>query len=181
MKNFLNILKGLYKFIKIILTIIIILIVCIILIQKVFNNKISIGGYRIFTIVSPSMEPEYKVYDIIFSKTTETKNLKIGDDIVYLGEKGDFSNKIITHRIIDITNENNNYTITTQGIANTAPDPEIKEKQIYGKVIFRSKILSFLSKILNSTIGFYCLILIPTSLLIIAEIFDKDKTDNVEE
>ena len=51
MKKFLNILKSLYKFFKIILTIIIILIVCVILIQKVFNNKISIGGYRIFTVI----------------------------------------------------------------------------------------------------------------------------------
>lgn len=181
MKKFLNILKGLYKFFKIILTIIIILIVCVILIQKVFNNKISIGGYRIFTVVSPSMEPDYKVYDIIVSKKTETSNLKIGDDIVYLGKKGDFNNKIITHRIIDILNDENSYTITTQGIANTAPDPEINETQVYGKVILRSKILSFLSRILNSTIGFYCLILIPTSLLIIAEIFDKDKEKDVEE
>lgn len=181
MKKFLNVLKYLYKFLKIILTIVIILIVCVILIQKVFNNKISIGGYRIFTVVSPSMEPDYKVYDIIISKETEPNNLKVGDDVVYLGEKSDFNNKIITHRIIEISKENNSYKIITQGIANTAPDPEIDETQIYGKVILRSKILSFLSKIVNSTIGFYCLILIPTSLLIIAEIFDKDKDDNVKE
>ena len=137
MKNFFNILKFLYKFFKIILTIVVILIVCIILIQRVFNNKISIAGYRMFTVISPSMEPDYKVFDIIISKTIETDNLKIGDDIVYLGEIGEFNNKIITHRIIDISKENNSYKITTQGIANTAPDPEINGKQVYGKVIFR--------------------------------------------
>ena len=181
MNTFLKFLKYLYKILKVLIYIVLILIIFIILIQRIFNNKISVGGYRIFTVVTPSMEPEYKVYDVIISKSEKPQNLKIGDDIVYLGNSGDFNNKIITHRIIDIVNEQNTYTITTQGIANSAPDPEITNSQVYGKVIYKSTILSFLSKILNNSVGFYFLILVPLAFLIMAEIFDRIKEKNEEE
>lgn len=180
MDKFKKFLSFLLKFIKIIIYIILVLIVFVILTQKIFNNKISVAGYRIFTIVTQSMEPEYKVYDVIISKNEDPKNLKIGDDIVYLGEKGDFNNKIITHRIIDIKPVDNSYTITTQGIANSGIDPEITDSQVYGKVIFKSEILSFFSRILNSSVGFYFLILVPLAFLIMAEIFDKVKEKNSE-
>jgi len=180
MKRNTNILKNIYNIIKTILTIITILIMCLILIQRLFNNKISIAGYRMFTVISPSMEPEYKIFDIIISKKQDPNKLEIGDDIVYLGNKDEYNNKIITHRIIEKKEENNSYIFTTQGIANNIADPEIKDSQIYGKVIYKSEILSFLSRILNNKYGFYFLILVPTAFLIVSEIFEKGKKDEKE-
>lgn len=173
----LKILKGAFKVLKALLTLLIILIVSIILLQRVFNNKVSIGGYRIFTIITESMVPVYNVFDVIISKDIDVENIKIGDDIVYLGSEGSFADKIITHRVIEIENTNNTYNFTTQGIANTGIDPTINESQIYGVVVKKSIILSFISKLVNNSFGFYFLILIPLAFLIVSEIIDKVKKD----
>ena len=173
----LKILKGTFKILKVLLTLLIVLIVSIILLQRVFNNKVSIGGYRIFTIITESMVPVYNVFDVIISKNIDAENIKVGDDVVYLGSEGSFADKIITHRVIEIENENNTYNFTTQGIANTGIDPVINESQIYGVVVKKSVILSFISKLVNNSFGFYFLILIPLAILIVSEIVDKVKKD----
>lgn len=177
MKIALKILKGIFKVFKILLTLLIILIVSIILLQRVFNNKVSIGGYRIFTIITESMVPAYNVFDVIIAKSVDAENIKVGDDVVYLGNEGSFADKIITHRVIEIEKENNTYNFTTQGIANTGIDPVINESQIYGVVAKKSTILSFISKLVNNSFGFYFLILIPLAILIVSEIVDRVKKD----
>lgn len=177
-------LNILYKIIKALIALAIILIVFIIVVQRIFNNNISIGGYRIFTIVTESMVPEYNVYDIIISKEIDANKIKVGDDVVYLGKVDTFSGKIITHRVIDIDNSSSPIKYTTQGIANSIADPEIDETQIYGIVLGKSKVLSLISKAVNNPIGFYLLILIPTALLIFSEIIgfinDKKEKNNCE-
>lgn len=166
-------LKFLLLIFRIIITIIILLIVSIILMQKVFDNKISVGGYRIFTIISESMVPEYEVFDVIVSKDIEPNTLKIDDDIVYLGEVDDFKDKIITHRIINIDKENQK--ITTKGIANVTEDPEISYDRVYGKVAFKSKLLSLISKLVNNPHGFYFIIIVPAALLLVSEFIEFRK------
>ena len=44
------------------------------------NNEVpSIFGMSIVTIVSDSMEPDYKVGDVMVIKKADTNNLKVGD------------------------------------------------------------------------------------------------------
>lgn len=174
-----KLLKFLFKAIKVIVTLLIILVVALIVIQRVFNNKVSVGGYRIFTIITESMVPEYKVNDVIISKEIDASEIKIGDDVVYLGKEDTFKDKIITHRVIEIDDSESIRKFTTQGIANTGVDPEIDETQIYGVVIGKSVILSTISKLVNNSIGFYFLILVPAVFLIFLEIIDfiKDKKE----
>ena len=182
MKNLKNhkIIKWTLLLFRIIIITIIAFIVGIIVIQRVFNNNISIGGYRIFTIITESMVPKYKVHDVVISKTTEANKIKIGDDLVYLGKEGDFNGKIITHQVIGIE-ENNGYIFRTKGIANTGEDPLVKEDQVYGIVVKKSVILSTISKAVNNPFGFYFLILIPLAILIVLEIIDRVKEKEIEE
>lgn len=168
-------LKYLLKTIKTIGILFILLIIGTIIIQRIFNNNISIFGYRIFTVATGSMEPEYKVLDILFVKETDITTLKVGDDIVYMGKIGNFDGKIITHRIINIEKEEDKLVFYTQGIANSVEDPKVYSDQIYGKVIYKGIILSFMNKIINNPIGFFVLIVIPISVLIFLEIVDRTK------
>ena len=60
----------------------------IILVQKIPSSKnISVFGIRIYNVATGSMEPVYKVGDIIFIKKTEGKDIKIGDDVTFDTEK----------------------------------------------------------------------------------------------
>lgn len=167
--------KFLIGFIKVIVWAFAIIIVSIIAIQRLFNNNVSFGSYRMFTVATGSMVPKYEVYDVIFSKTVPTNTIKAGDDLVYIGAKNDYKDKIITHRVIGVSKSGGKYTFQTKGIANTEADPLVDESQIYGIVIYKSGLLSFLSHILNNSFGLYFLIFVPLAFLIFLEILDKIK------
>lgn len=170
-----QILKYLWKTIKIIVTVFILIIIGIIITQRIFNNNVSVLGYRIFTVATGSMEPEYKVMDILFVKESKESQIKVGDDVVYLGKGGTFDGKVITHRVIEIEKENDIVSFHTKGIANDIEDPIVYYDQIYGKVIYKGVVLSFVNKIINNPIGFYLLIVIPVAILITLEIIDRKK------
>ena len=91
----------------ILLFIIVVLMLVAVLLQRTTNNSVSIGGYRMFAVATGSMIPVYNVGDVLISKEINAKSLKVGDDIVYEGEKVSFKNKFVTHRIISI--EENEY------------------------------------------------------------------------
>lgn len=153
------------------LVVLVLLILLVVLLQRVTHNSASIGGIRIFNIVTESMVPEYKVGDILISKSIDPSKIEIGDDVVYMGEVGSFQGKIITHRVIDIEKDGDNYKFHTKGIANEYEDPAVvSEDQIYGTIIYKTHILSFISKIINNLYGFYFLIFIPLAVLIIVKI-----------
>lgn len=148
---------------------ILILIICVL--QRVSNNKISFCGYRIFRVISQSMVPKYDIGDVLLIKKTSTEKIKVGDDIVYLGKVGNLNNKFITHQVIQIKkNSNNEVEIITKGIANLTEDPMINENQVYGVVVGKLNILSFITRKTMSISGFLVMIVIPMVILIICNI-----------
>lgn len=172
------------------LVVFIVLILLVVILQRVTKNNASIGGIRIFNIVTESMVPEYKVGDILISKSTSLDKIKVGDDIVYLGNKDTFTGKVVTHRVIDIEkNEDGTYLFHTKGIANTAEDPVVSGSQVYGVIIYKTVILSFISKIINNLYGFYFLIFTPLTILIVVKIikiyqerkYDEESEDEEED
>ena len=171
-----------------ILVVIVLLILLVVLLQRFTHNNASIGGIRIFNIVTESMVPEYKVGDILISKSIDPSKIEIGDDVVYMGEVGSFQGKIITHRVIDIEKDGDSDKFHTKGIANEYEDPAVvTADQIYGTIIYKTHILSFISKIINNLYGFYFLIFIPLAVLIIVKIvkihrekYEEDDDDEYE-
>ena len=174
--------KFLLKLVKGIIWVFVILIMVVILIQRIFNNEVSIGSFRMFTVVTGSMVPVYNVNDVIIAKEEEPSKIKKGDDLVYLGEVGDFKDKIVTHRVISIKQKDGDYYFQTKGVANNTSDPVISSVQVYGKVVYKAVILSFLSGILNNSYGLYFLLFVPIAFLIFLEILDriKDKEEELE-
>lgn len=168
----------------VLLFIIVVLMLVVVILQRASNNSISIGGYRMFSVATGSMIPVYNVGDVLVAKEVKPDEIKIDDDIVYKGAKGSFKDKVVIHRVISIEKEeDNNYKIITKGVANTEQDPEIDQTQVYGKVIYKIKSLSFLGKMMKNMYVFYFAIFIPAAL-IIYKIFknllvsDDDEEDN---
>lgn len=165
-------LKILLMVIKAIISLFIVVVISIIFIQRISNNKLSLGGYSIYTIITESMEPEYKVYDMVISKDIDTKEIVVGDDVVYLGNKDDFAGKIVTHRVIKKESKQGKSYFHTKGIANDIEDPLVEDNQILGKVVYKSKILSLISKIVNNPYGFYFVVFVPFAILLVMEVID---------
>lgn len=160
-----KVLKILWKIAKIAVWVIVILIVSVILVQKVSNNKLTVANYSIYTVVTESMVPKYKVGDMLLARRVDTNTLKVGDDIVYLGREGTFNDKIVTHQIVQIDEEETR-KFHTKGIANMIEDPVITADQIYGKILTKLTILSLLGRITSNQYGFYFIIIIPTVVLV---------------
>ncbi len=152
------------------LVLLVVLILITVVLQRASNNNLSLGGYRIFNIVTGSMQPKYEVGDVLVSKTISPSEIKKEDDITYLGKEGDFAGKIVTHQVIDIENENGNYKFHTKGLANTEEDPIVGQDQVVGKIIYKVKTLSVISKIIQNLYSLYFVIFIPVALLIFIEI-----------
>ena len=98
-----------------------ILVVCL---QRFSNNKISFFDFRMFTVVSQSMTPKYDIGDVLISKETDPSKIKEGDVISYLGKYGDFSGKVITHRVVNVEKrQDNKYYFRTIGSSTKLASP----------------------------------------------------------
>ena len=104
-----------------------------------FANKsgsgISVGGYRIYDILTGSMSPTIKPGSLVFVKETLPNEVKKNDVITF---RSDITNNVTTHRAIDIVNSDGKIEFITKGDANNAQDPvPLDEKLLIGKVIFQ--------------------------------------------
>lgn len=189
-----KIIKTIFSLLKTIVTLIVIGFVAIVLIQRFSNNNLSVAGYRMFTVVTESMVPEYEVGDVLLVKEIEPNKITIGDDVTYMGKIGSYANKIVTHRVVNIDKtEKENIKFITRGIANDVDDPEIEQSQIFGTVVTKLKIVTWLNGIVNNMYGMYFLIIIPLAIIMFSEFRafkqddkrdygedDDDKDDEIE-
>ena len=153
-----------------ILVVFVVLILLVVIVQRISNNNMSLGGFKIYNIITESMVPKYKVGDILVSKNVEPKEIKVGDDIVYLGESGSFAGKIVTHQVVNIEEENGELKIHTKGIANEEEDPVIKASQVKGKIVYKIISLSLIAKIVNNLTSFYFALFVPVAIIIFVQI-----------
>jgi len=171
-----------YKIIKAIIFIVLLLYVVFTIIQRVSGNQ-SIFGYRLFAVATGSMVPDYNINDVLAIKEVNHNEIKVGDDITYLGKKQDVSGKIVTHRIIDIEEKNGKKTYLTKGINNDVEDPTIGDDQIYGKVVGKVPVVTQINHIVKNQYGFFFLIFLPLVIVIFLEIADtvtEMKQDKIE-
>lgn len=165
-----KILRGISNVLYALLVILVVLILLTVILQRVSNNTLSLGGFRIFNIVTGSMIPKYEVGDVLISKAINPSEIKVGDDIVYQGKEGTFAGKIVTHQVIDIESENGIYKFHTKGLANDEEDPIVSQEQVSGKIIYKVKSLSYISRLISNLYSFYFIIFIPMAILIFIEI-----------
>lgn len=180
----LRVLKIIWETIRTILSIVLVFLLAIIITQRVTNNKMAVLGLRVFNVATESMVPEYLVGDAILVKQTDPKDIKIGDDVTYLGAEESFKDRIVTHRVIDKANGENGLLIfETKGIANEKADPKINETQIYGKVIYKVKFITYLNGIIGNLYGMYFAIVVPFALITFIEYVisqKEEKDDDIE-
>lgn len=175
-------LKIIGNILYIIFFIIVMLMLIVVIMQRATDNSITFGGFRMFTVATGSMVPEYEVGDVLISKEIEPDEIKVDDDIVYKGKEGSFKDRVVTHRVISIEKEEDgNYKIITKGIANPEQDPEIDQTQVYGKIVYKIKTLSFIGKLISNIYIFYFFIFIPIAIIIFKQIKNIASNDEDED
>jgi len=127
----------------------------------------SIMGYRLMTVLSGSMSPVIEAGDMIVAKNIDPENIEIGDVITYRVDQDTF----VTHRVMEITEQEGKLAFKTKGDANNIDDQSlVTPEQVIGSLAFRIPYGGYISNFVRSPIGFILFILIPIILLIGGEI-----------
>lgn len=120
------------------------------------NNK-SLFGFRIYRVISGSMQPALQIGDVIIIK--KANNYAEKDIITY-----DNGLTTITHRIKSINGDE----IITEGDANDAPDKPITKDRILGKYFFRISTFSVFSIMLTGKTIYLIMVLVLFAILLFA-------------
>ena len=149
-RNF-NIFKFILKIGYDVLIAFCIVLIMVIIMQKVTDNNGSIAGYRLFTVVSGSMEPKYNIGEVVICKEMDPNDIIVGDTIVYKGLTGDIKGKTIMHDVVGINRDNDTLVFHARGLENNRDDPDIKPEQILGICIYESYLLTLIYSLATST------------------------------
>ena len=95
------------------------------------NETPAFLGYKMYVIISGSMQPELEVGDIVVVKKINPNDLKKDDVISF--RKGQ---TIITHRIVEVKNAEEKLQFLTKGDNNNTNDKDlVSDKEIEGIVV----------------------------------------------
>lgn len=132
-----------------------------------------------YTIVSPSMVPNINVLDVIITtRVSDPAKIKVGDVITFNSTDYRSSGVTVTHRVKKVEKTSDGkYLFTTKGDANNTEDATRQPfSSIYGKVLLRLPKLGYIQYILSTVLGWLLLIIVPTVLIIGADIIKIIKT-----
>lgn len=140
---------------------------------KLAEREGKIPPFGLYTIISPSMTPNIKVYDVVFVKNVDTSTLKVNDVITFYSTNAFFGGTPITHRIVEVLNVPETGTMyRVKGDANEDADQEkVLPENVIGKVVFKIPQLGKLQFFLASKTGWLVAILIPAILILIYDIY----------
>ena len=141
-----------------------------VILQRLSGNR-SIMSYRFFTVATGSMKGVYNINDVIAVKDCDTNNLKVGDDVAYLGSRSGLEGKIIVHRIIRMEDSSDGGRLfTTKGVNSSVEDPVIHDNQVLGVVVGKIPVITEINHIVRSQLGFFSLIFCPLVFIVVLEI-----------
>lgn len=143
-----------------------------VVVNKVAERKGENPPFGLYTIISPSMTPNINVYDVVFVKKTNPKDLKVNDVITFYSTNAYFGGTPVTHRIVEILDVPDTGTMyRVKGDANESADEEkVYPNNVLGKVMFKIPQLGRVQFFLASKKGWLFAILIPASIILIYDI-----------
>ena len=138
----------------------------------------SFFGWKPFIVLSGSMETEIFPGDLAIVKDVGTENLKVNDIIAF--KSGDI---VVTHRIVEIINENGTKKYKTKGDNNNTEDVgEVLPEKVEGLYKFRIGKLGNLAMFMQTPIGMVSCLSIPLLLLVLLHIKEsKDDKKYIDE
>ena len=116
---------------------------------------VRLVGIKTYAVVSGSMEPTYPTGSLLYVKSIDIKELKVGDAITFMADE----DTVATHRIIEIIPDEEDSSVLrfrTQGDANeTADGTLVHYKNIIGKPMFAIPYLGYFAHFVQNPPGLY--------------------------
>jgi signal peptidase len=124
------------------------------------------NNYKLYTVMSGSMEPKIPVGGLVAVRPVQ--QYVIGDVITYTVPG---SREKTTHRIYAINSDENGSSYTTKGDANSDPDgTPVYPNQIIGKQFVVVPLLGYVINYVKTPVGLVLIIIIPSAIIVYEEI-----------
>ncbi len=141
---------------------------------------VRLAGFRVFTVLSGSMEPAYHTGSLIYVKEADYTGLESGDVITFMLDE----ETIATHRIVEVVPDKTDASVLwfrTKGDANEAVDGNLVHYQnIIGTPVFSIPKLGYLANYIQHPPGLYVAVSIGAVLfllVILPDLFNKDERE----
>jgi signal peptidase len=126
-------------------------------------------GMNFFAIYGGSMMPTIPIGSVVAAKPAEASAIKVGDIITF--RTGREADKVVTHRVVEVSNGSGAISFRTAGDSNANPDGSVVlAENVVGKVWFHVPFLGYLSSFVTTKLGFILLIVLPGILIISLEV-----------
>ena len=138
--------------------------------------------FSIYTIVSPSMVPKIKVYDVIINfKVDSPKDIKVGDVITFKSTSAMTYDMTITHRVKDIQIVNGEYEYITKGDNNAIADlAPAKYSNVIGRAIIKIPQLGRVQFFVASKFGWLMVVILPAMYIILKDVIKLIRISKVK-
>lgn len=158
------------------------------LIVKSYTNAEEvpdIGGYLPMIVLTDSMYPEIESGDLIICHTIKAEDVKVDDVISFFDPAGN-GTSVVTHRVIEIVEEDGEIKFRTKGDFNNTEDKElVPAENLVG--IYQSRIAGAgkIAMFMQSTAGLIICVVLPIVLLvgydiIRRRIYEKNKQSDTD-
>ena len=161
----LNIIKGF-------LTVFLVLVIVTFGFQKLVGDDFNVGNYKIYTVGKKHDTKLYKTGDMFIVEKVDTETLLKGDKISYLGIDG---STVVTEKITDIVDDELGTAVFIVG-----EDKQIGDDVIFGKVVYKSVLFSFLSKLVSNVATLLLSVLIPVCYMVLLKFRGAFKSSKVK-
>lgn len=135
------------------------------------NEIPSFFGWKPFIVLSGSMESEIYSGDIVVVKEVDKKKLKVNDVIAFKND-----DIVVTHRIVEIVNENGTTKYITKGDNNNTQDKDyVLPENVEGLYQFKVSNLGNLAMFIQTPTAMLVCLSIPILLLILVQVSENAK------
>lgn len=126
-------------------------IVAVVVLLAVAFVGVRVVGLQPFTVLSGSMEPTYHTGSLIYVKSVEPQDVRVGDPITFVLNE---DLVVATHRVIEIDAENERFY--TKGDANESADGSpVHFNNLIGVPVFTIPLLGYVANFVTNPPGMY--------------------------
>jgi signal peptidase I len=127
------------------------------------THQSSIWGFKVMTVLTGSMAPDIQPGDVIVVKPIKPENAQVKDVITYRNS----NNTLITHRIVNRVEKQNQLFFQTKGDANNVNDERlVSSNQLVGSLLFHIPKAGYVADFIKSPMGIVLFIVMGACMLI---------------
>ncbi|MBR5329414.1 MAG: signal peptidase I [Firmicutes bacterium] len=150
------------------------------LIVKSYTNSDevpSIGGIFPMIVLTDSMYPQIESGDLIICHTAEPEEIMVNDVICFFDPAGNGST-VVTHRVIQVTEENGEIAFRTQGDNNNTADKLlVTGNDLIGTYEKRIPGMGNVAMFMQTTAGLIICVILPIILLVAYDMVRRRRYD----